>query len=187
MVNFEQIEIRLSKRKLTLMLIGSAVFVVLGVSCATSPEKYRTIMFPNASLIFLTGIASIIFFGICAIAFIIKIADKRPGLIISDKGIFDNSSGVSGGFIPWSDIVEIGETEIKYSTLTRTRSKTLINIIVKNPQDYIDKQKSYFKRRLMQINYDSYNSVIGITSNGLQYNYAALKNLLKTKFEEYKQ
>src|SRR4051812_22343719 len=106
MINSDQIEIRLSKRKLILMLIGSIIFVVLGVSCVINPEKYHSIMFNNPSLIFVTGIASIIFFAICAIAFIIKFGDKRPGLIISDKGIFDNSSGVIAGFIPWSDIVE---------------------------------------------------------------------------------
>ena len=181
MTTTEQIEIPLSKRKLTLMLMGSIVFIALGVWMqfkAMNPPIEGNMLFRNPTVLRTVGIASILFFGLCAFSLVKKLGDKSPGLVISNEGIFDNSSGVSAGLIPWPDILEIKEIKVV--------NQTFLNIIVKDPQEYIDRQKSAFKRKTMQINYNSYGTVIGISSNGLQYNYSELKKLLETKLAEHK-
>jgi hypothetical protein len=83
-----------------------------------------------------------------------------------------------------------GKIEIQLSKLeikeTKVVNQTFINLIVKNPQAYIDRQTNTIKRILMQKNYDSYGTVIAISTNGLQIDYQELKETLDKKFLEFK-
>ena len=174
----EKIEIQLSKSKLILMSLGSVIFVGLGIWFVTNPPKINNPIFGNPTTIFIVGLASIVFFGLVGFFLFKKLGDKSPGLVISEEGVFDNASAVSAGYIPWTDVLEIRETMVV--------NQTFINLIVKNPQDYIDRQKSAFKRKLMQINYNSYGTVIGISANGLKCEYHELKANLDKTFSDFK-
>ena len=165
-----QIEIPLSKKKLILMLIGSIGFVAAGLWFVINPPTIRHSLFGNPTLIFVTGVASILFFGLCAVYITRKLPDNKPGLIIDKFELTDNSSGVSGGQILWSDIENISVIEI--------HRQKLIMIQVKNPQDYIDKQTSIFKRKMMQMNFSMYGTPLSITSNALQIKFDELLNTL---------
>jgi hypothetical protein len=165
-----QIEIPLSKKKLILMLIGSIGFVAAGLWFVINPPTISNPFFGNPTVIFVTGIASILFFGLCAVYIARKLPDNKPGLIIDNIGLTDNSSGVSAGQILWSDIENISVIEI-------LRQK-LIMLQVKNPQNYIDKQTSGFKRKMMQMNLNMYGTPLSITSNSLQIKFDELLNIL---------
>ena len=165
-----QIEIPLSKKKLILMLIGSIGFVAVGLWFVINPPTISNPFFGNPTLIFVTGIASILFFGLCAVYIARKLPDNKPGLIIDNIGLTDNSSGVSAGQILWSDIENISVIEI--------HRQRLIMLQVKNPQDYIDKQTSGFKRKMMQMNFNMYGTPLSITSNALQIKFDELLNIL---------
>lgn len=102
--------------------------------------------------------------------------DNKPGLIIDQTGLTDNSSGVSAGRILWSDIADISVIEI--------HRQKLIMLQVTNPQDYIDKQKSEFKRKMMQMNYKVYGTPLSITSNGLHISFDELLSTLTDKLKE---
>jgi len=175
----ERIEIQLSKSKLTLLSLGSIIFVGLGVWFVTNPPKESIPFFSNPTVLFIVGLASILFFGLVGFFIFKKLFDNSPGLIISAEGVFDNSSGVSAGFVPWTDIVEIKETKVF--------NQSFINLVVKNLQDYIDRQKNAFKRKSIQINYKSYGTVIGISTNGLKIKYEELKALLDSRFADFNQ
>lgn len=174
----KKIEIQLSKSKLILLLLGAAVFVGLGIWFVVNPPEIRNPVLGNPTTIFIVGLASIIFFGFAGFFILKKLGDKSPGLVISDEGVFDNTSAVSAGLVPWTDVLEIRETKVA--------NQIFINLVVKNPQEYIDKQKSAFKRKLMQINYDTYGTVIGISANGLKCDYRELKAILDKTFSEFK-
>lgn len=165
-----QIEIPLSKKKLTLMLIGSIGFVAAGLWFVINPATISNPFFGNPTVIFVTGIASIIFFGLCAVYIARKLPDNKPGLIIDNIGLTDNSSGVSAGQILWSDIENISVIEI--------HRQKLIMLHVKNPLVYIDKQTSGFKRKMMQMNFNMYKTPLSITSNSLQIKFDELLNIL---------
>lgn len=174
----ERIEIQLSKTKLTLMFIGSIIFVGLGIWYVTYPPKVNITIFSNPITVFIVGLASIIFFGVVGFSISRKLFDKSVGLILSNEGIDDNSSGVSAGFVPWMDVIEIKDTKVA--------NQNIICLIVKNPQDYIDRQKNFLKKKSMQMNYKCYDTVIGISANGLKCNHKELKTMLDAKFEEFK-
>ena len=60
----KKIEIQLSKSKLTLMSLGSVIFVGLGIWFVTNPPKINNPIFGNPTTIFIVGLASIVFFGL---------------------------------------------------------------------------------------------------------------------------
>jgi hypothetical protein len=170
------IEVQLSKTKLVLMLLGSIAFVCIGIWFIA--DRPVSPFINNPAIVVCVGLASILFFGLIGILLVKKLSDKSPGLIISDKGITDNATAVGAGFIPWQDILEMKEIQVV--------NQTFINIIVKNPQDYIDRQKSAFKRKALQLNFNRYGCVIGLSSNGLKCNYKEMKNMLDKGFAEFK-
>jgi len=174
----EQIEIPLSKNKLTLMLIGSFAFVAAGLWFVIKPPTISNPIIGNPTLILTVGIAAILFFGLCAFYVAKKLPDKTPGLIINDKGVTDNSGGVSVGLIPWSDIKAI--------TLETAANQRFLMVIVKNPDEYIDRQKGFIKKKAMQMNYNTYGSPISISANGLKCNFDELYTTLQDKFNNNK-
>jgi hypothetical protein len=173
-----EIKIKLSKRKLTLLLVGSIIFVGLGVLLIINPAKFRDSIFQNTTLVFGAGLLSILFFGFVGIFIFKKLCDKQFGLIITDEGIFDNSSAVSAGQIFWSDVSAIKVIEVF--------NQKFIMLIVEDPEQYIDRQTSTVKRKAMQMNFKNFGSPIGISANGLQCNFQELKNILEKKFTEFK-
>ncbi|WP_448634608.1 STM3941 family protein [Pedobacter panaciterrae] len=173
-----QIEIPLSKTKLFLLFAGSLVFVILGIwliwyELTTSPYHRKR---PYFGLVI--GPLAIIFFGTAAYFLCKKLFDRRPGLIISDEGIFDNSGAFSIGLILWTDVLRIKEVSVG--------KQTFINVVVKDPLAYVARQKEPIQRRLMKMSYDMYGSPIGITSNGLQCRRKDLLELLKADFRKWK-
>ena len=178
MTQDEQIEIPLSKQKMLLTLLGSIVFVGLGIWFLINPPRISNQIFGNPTLIFIVGLASILFFGLVAVTIFRKFSDKKPGLIINRHGITDNSSGVSAGLIPWTDIQEI--------KISQVMSQKFLMFIVSNPRDYLDKVTNPLIRNAMKMNFKTYGSPISISSNALRTNFNELQKLLVEKMNEYK-
>ena len=104
--------------------------------------------------------------------------DRSPALIISSLGVTDNSSAVCAGFIPWDDIIGIKD----YQML----NQVFINIIVRNPQEYIARQSNTLKRLTAQANYSSFGVAIGISCNALRCSHYELRTMLENAFHQYK-
>lgn len=173
-----QIEIPLSKTKMMLTFLGSLAFVLLGIWFLLYPPKSNHWLFGNEIVIFVAGLAAILFFGLVAITLFRKFLDNKPGLIINSEGVTDNSSGVSAGLIPWTDIQEIKTVQVM--------NQQFLMLIVKNPNDYLNKVSNPLKRNAMKVNYKTYGSPISISSNALQTNLDDLHNMLIEKMNEYK-
>lgn len=170
--------IELSKKKLILALIASIIFVTVGIIFVINPTKFTSFLFRSPTLIFLAGLASIIFFGGLWLYLIKKMFDKKAGLIVSDEGITDNSSAISVGFVSWEDITEI--------TVQEVMSNKFIILITNQPEKYINKEKNRLKRHSLNYNYNNFGSPIAITSNSLQISFKNLENLLREEFEKIK-
>jgi len=175
----QQIEIQLSKIKLLLMLVGSLTAVALGIWLAINPPTNHHYHRFSPTTILIAGYASIIFFGIGIFVFIRKLLDKRPGLIINDLGLNDNSSGVAGGQILWSDISDI--------SILKIHRQKFIQLKVKNPDEYINRQTNTLKRKMMEMNFKMYGSPLSITSNGLKISFDELHKLLVDKYNASRQ
>lgn len=157
------------------MLAGSIGFVAAGIWFLLNPPKINNALFGNPTFILVISIAATLFFGLIAVYIIRKLPDNKPGLIIDQLGITDNSGGLSAGQILWTDIENISVFEIN-------RQK-LILLQVRNPEDYINRQSSAFKRKLMQINFNSYGSPVSISANSLQIGFNELLSILTDQFK----
>ena len=168
----DTLKIPLSKGKLVLLLAGALWFVILGLWFIKEPEIFRK----GVALIITIGYAAVIFFGICAILIFRKLFDTKAGIILDDKGIHDNSSGVSAGFIPWGDITNINTIEV-------SRQK-LIMIEVNNPDEYINRQTNYIAKKAAAINHKMYGSPISITATSLKYSFDDLYYTLRKRWQQ---
>ena len=177
MQDSETIEIPISKLKMVLMLLGCLAFVTAGVFFVTSPDRFLSPVARTTEKIFIGGCLGIVFFGFVGFSLFKRILDTSPGLIISEAGITDNSSGVPGGFIPWSDIVAVKETTVA--------SQRFINLEVKNHEDYVKRQKNAFKKWIMRKNFKTYRTGIGIYPNALKTNFDDLKEIIEMRLSEY--
>ena len=175
----QRIEISLSKSKIVLMLLGALTFVGIGLWFVIAPPTIENSFWGSPTKLAIVGYASIIFFGLCAFFLIRKLPDNKPGLIIDDIGLTDNSSGLSAGRILWSDIENISVIEI--------HKQKLIMLQVKNPQNYIDRQTSVFKRKNMELNNKMYGTPLSLTSNGLKTSFDELMKILIDKLQASRQ
>ncbi|WP_373552871.1 STM3941 family protein [Haliscomenobacter sp.] len=164
------ITIPLSKGKLLLSTFGAFAFVAIGFWFVLVPPS-RTGSSVESTFLMVLGLVAILFFGGIALLIIRKLFDPRPGLIINEEGLTDNSGGLSAGQILWQDIEDISVLQIQ--------RQRLMLILVKNPQDYIDRQSNGWKRKLMAMNYRQYGTPLSISTNGLKITFAELVEILK--------
>ena len=172
----DRIEIALSKRKLILLFIAGLVFVIFGCLGAVNPEDFVSTIFRNSMVIRISGIAAVCFFGIGIIFISRKLFDNKPGLIIDEYGITDNTNATSIGLIEWNDIIRVEKKQVMFT-------KFLI-LHTNNPEKYIERAKNFISKRAVEMNSKTYGSPISITSNSLKINFEDLETLITREISE---
>lgn len=173
-----RISIPLSKKKSFFILIASVCFVLFGWLMVLNPEYFTSVFFRSLIMIKIVGISSIGFFGLCFVFIIKKLVDKRPGLIIDEYGIINNTTIASFGLIKWQEITRIAVGQV-------ASTKFLI-LHTNNPFKFINMNKSFFEKRSVSMNYRIYGSPISIVSNSLKISFSDLEALIRVEFEKYK-
>ena len=118
------------------------------------------------------GIISVSFFSLGFYVSIKMFFQKTPKFEINWEGItYDINK--SSTFIAWNEIESFSELKI-YNQL-------IILIHIRNPEDYISREKNLIKRKLMEFNYNNYNAPISILPS--MYNISL--DQLKANLERY--
>lgn len=154
----ERIEIKLSKGKTLLTFLGAVAFVILGIWMINEADNQHR--YPPMALV-TAGYISIIFFGTAVLFIFYKLLDVKPGLIIDDAGIYDNSNASSAHLIKWN--------RIKGIKIEHVMSTKFILIDIHDPKDFIQNFRG-LKKKLMTGNYKMYGTPISIISNSLKCN-----------------
>jgi len=174
MLEKNTIEIPLSKNKTYKMLFGSLLFVIMAAWLIYAREDYG-----NPILILIVGIIAILFFGYIAFFLIKTLPDKSPGLIINAQGIVDNASAVAAGFIKWEDVQQIKVAQVM--------NQKFLMILVRNPEEYINRREGAIARNAMQMNYKTYGSPISISSDALAISFNELHQIILDRFNQSKE
>ena len=174
----DRIEIQLSKKKAMMTLIGAAFFIILGYLGATKPEDFVSPIFRNPEIIRIIGIVGVIFFGLCLVFISRKLFDNKPGLIIDENGITDNTNATSMGLIEWNDITMVEKKQVM--------STKFLILHTNNPEKYIQRAKNFISKRAIEMSSKTYGSPISITSNSLKMNFEDLENLITKEFKRNK-
>jgi hypothetical protein len=171
----DQFVVPLSRVKISLILLGSAAFVTASLWLWMNAD-----LIPRRNPLYIQGVAALgmAFSGLCGLYAFFKFFDSAPGLIIDAHGIVDNSSGVSAGRIPWSDIQG-------FRTMTVQRQRFL-TIDVKDPDKYIQRAP-FLKRQLVGLNAKYFGGPIQISANTLKINFDELFKVANDFFEKYRQ
>lgn len=174
----KKIEIYSSKRKSVILLIASIVFVVLGFWLLIEADNLTAWRIKSPIFIRGIGIASIIFFGLGIFVGIKRLIKSEISLIVSSDGLNLNPKKSLIEFLKWSDITGLEEIKIQ--------STRIIIVKVRNPEYWLDKEASIFRKKLMQFNINNYNSPFNIASAGLDISSDKLIATLKTYFDRNK-
>lgn len=88
-------------RRIVMLGFISFIFVVIGALLIVSSSSWSQ----GDGLLFKTiGIITLIIFGLCFIYYINVLINRKPALIVSEKGIFDDSSFIGAGLVRWEEI-----------------------------------------------------------------------------------
>lgn len=174
----ERIEIYSSKKKSLLLLIGSTAFVVLGFWLLLEADNLTGWRARNPIFTCGIGIASILFFGLGVFIGIKRLIKSEIALIIDTKGLNVNPKKSLNEYINWSDINGFEEIKIK--------STRIVIIGVKNPDYWLNKETSGFRRKLMQFNFNNYNSPFNISASGLDISSDKLIETLNNYYDRHK-
>lgn len=168
----------LSKVKSALLVLGSCSFVALGLWMAflSDAEIEAQRRYNNPVFVHGIGWAAVVFATLCGSIGIRKMLDRKPGLVLSNAGLTDNSSGLSAGFIPWTDISG-------FSVYTVQKQKLLV-VLLNNPERYIS-MGGVLRRNINRVNYKMAGSPISITSNSLKIKFDDLLRVCGLYFSRY--
>jgi hypothetical protein len=115
-----------SRLKLAGILLGALAFVALGALMIYL--EFREDWFA----VFI-GFACVAFFGAVAVSVTHKMVSAGPAVIINSRGITDNSSGVSVGFVAWDDIAEVRAYTFQNQTFLGIVPKDLDKVLATLP------------------------------------------------------
>lgn len=175
-MNDQSIQIDISKSKLVKLLLGCLAFVAICSWILIYQPEIGNPVFDNVIVKYGVMATGVLFFGLLAFFYIRKLGDNKAGIVIDDNGIFDNSSALAAGFIPWVDVKQVKTVEVS--------KQKLLMIIVNNPADYISRRKNIVGKKAMAFNERKYGSPVSITANALKCSTDELYILIERKRRE---
>jgi hypothetical protein len=177
------IEIPLSKTKLGKLLLFSVLFLIAGLWMIISNPYTSNPMFNSPVVKGLASWGSTIMGGLGIYFFTKKLLQRTPGLVLSEEGIYDNTSAFRFGLIPWSDISEIYTGSIQASIASK---QYFLTVGLEDPDKYIARETNILKKKLLVANTKGYGSPVHISTNGLMVDHNDLLELAREYFEKYK-
>jgi hypothetical protein len=126
-----------NRRQIKISLLASTAFVVLCSWMLTFLAD------ENRPLFLFTAIFALPLFSYSAIMSLKLLISEAPVFTINKAGIIDKASGLSVGFIPWSDVLS--------TKIILIKKIKFLQIHLKNQQEYV-KKASLPRRLLMRLN-----------------------------------
>jgi hypothetical protein len=170
----QKIVIHLSKKKVVLLTLGAWIFVLLGVVVWIAADSQTGFAFWAFRII---AVLAIGFFGFCGIAGIMKLFDTKPGLVVDDEGIYDNSSITSGHLIKWDDVCHFSTGEVG--------AQRFLLIYVDNPSEILLRHNR-IERIILERNSDVCGTPFAISANTLACSLEELSRIITDRFQRRK-
>lgn len=136
------LEYRLRKGKLALVLVVALVLFLVSLVMTVAG-----LAGPGSLLAWEIGVAGLvgtIVFGAGTLFLAVRLFSRRPGLVIDQEGIVDNTSYSSVGRVPWSQITWVQVQSLNLPTYNRSllfrpqQPRTMV-IGVRNPEEFRDR------------------------------------------------
>lgn len=179
----EEIKVYTSRKK-SLALAAGGLLMVAGCVWFIFQDDYHH-LHPVAGKII--GIVGTLFFGICLVNIIHRLIIHRLFLIIDGMGICVDTIRAPHERVEWKHIEGFTEETVRHRTRfgTVVRQKFIV-ICVNNPQYWIDRQPSAWRRGMMKWNVQHNGSPFHISTNATQMSHDELLQLLCDSLHKYK-
>ncbi|MBD3329561.1 hypothetical protein GF357_03640 [Candidatus Dojkabacteria bacterium] len=162
----EPIVIKLSKKKIILWLTLSIGFVALGFWLLSLDKGVLSLPKGTVTLI---AILDIVLFSFGVVFNFKKLLDNKPGMIITEEGITDNSSAISMGFVPWEDIIGLSVNVVNNQKYLTVRLRDM---------DARIEQAKGLRKYFMEVNNNNFGSGFQVSTTILDYNFDDLYNII---------
>lgn len=156
-----------SRFKTFLLLLGAIGFVLAGIWMIRTEDAD---MFTK-----IIGGVSALFFGAAIPIGIKKLITNEAALEFNEQHLTIEPQSNKKIVLVWSEIEAFEVVSIK--------GTKIIIIVVKNPQDWINKETNPIKKKLMQFNFNHYQTPFNIAASGLNISHKKLLKLLNEKLE----
>jgi hypothetical protein len=184
MTENEAIEIPLSKSKLAKLLLFCQVFLLIGLWMIITDPQVSNPVFNNPIVKVVASYGSTLMGLLGLYFFTKKLFDNKPGLVLSEAGIYNNTGAFNYGWIPWADVAEISERSVQVSVASKQH---FVTVRLLDPDKYISRETNALKRKLLIANSKSNGSPVNISTNGLKTKHEDLLKLMTEYFEKYRQ
>jgi len=172
----ERMVIYTSKKKSFLLLVGSIVFVTIGILMIIYADETTTYRYKSPLMIRITGIVGVLFFGLGILGALKRLIRTEVALIIDHNGI--NLNPKKPVIVEWKNIIGFKEIDI--------RNQRILIIGVNNPEYWIETETNIIRKKLMRFNLNNYESPFNVASVGLEISHRELCEALSVYFKEYK-
>lgn len=174
----EKIEIYSSKKKALVVVLGSLLFVVVGIYMFINAEDFTSYRSRFPLYTKMLGIVSALFFGTALLISIKQLFTDKLILVIDKFGVNVNPKKSLEEYIEWKNIIGFSELKIH-------RQKFVV-IDINNSDYWIQKEKNRLRKKLMKFNFRNYGSPFNLSANVMQTNYAELVKILNENLNKYK-
>lgn len=171
------LKVGINKSKLLKNLLLSLLFVGAGIWILLAKPQTGNPVFNDPVFKYGAAVVCIIFFGLVALWITRRLFSKRPGLVVSNKGIINQSTLSQGNFIGWH--------EIESFVRTRIRKQDFMLVKLKDPQAYIAKHSKNYRQRMLKHNYETQGTPVSILLSSLDCKANELEEFLNEELNTY--
>jgi hypothetical protein len=161
---------------ITMAAFGTMLFVI-GLATLSIGDFSKVPQWNSETLVLAVSIAICLLLSYGIIGGIKRLQGRKPAITLNSKGLVDNSSLWSMGFIPWSDIV-------KFSVDSKFRGSSCVFVHVKNPEYYIAKG-GFLERMASRSTFNKYGTPVWISLIYLDFSPHELLSALKTFYKRH--
>jgi hypothetical protein len=130
----------------------------------------------NVMLVKIASVITLIFFAMIFFICVKTLIKGREGLLAGPKGVYDNSSPLAFGFIPWSDI--------SHMCIRKIEKIDFLLIYLKDVEKYKNSENEFLSK-IIEMNTKLYETPVAINSKHLKCDIYELEKTLKNMHEKY--
>lgn len=158
-----------SRAKMSLVLLGSIAFVVIGIWIGT-PGVARGVPIWKVVIASYIGVP---FFAVCGLYAAYWLSSHRPALEIDSTGITDAASALGAGRLSWD--------EVDHVVLYKYSGQAMLGIVPRSLDIFLSRQHAV-RRCLTKLNLALGCAPINVPQVGLRMSVAELADLLHTRY-----
>ncbi|MBI1183445.1 hypothetical protein GC194_04205 [bacterium] len=170
------LEYFVSKTKTKFLLATCSLICLIGLLVIFGLDEWTITFFEIPVNHTFLGSSLIIIFSTFIVLLIRNLNKKSPAIVITDKSIIDNSSMTSIGEIQIDDITELKTLNVS--------GQSLILIVVKNPDTYLNRIPNGWKKKVLENNFRTNGTPIVISSSGLNCSSRELYNAINERIKK---